>query len=156
MTLDSKYRLEMLGTVILRGPDRSIRASDHRQQRRRLALLSALACAGERGMSRDQLLLLFWPDSTQKKAKHSLDQLLYAIRTDIDESIFEGTNPIRLNPNVISSDVDEFNLRIAEGNLEQAVERYRGAFLEGFYLSDTREFEEWADSQRRNLARTYE
>ena len=150
------YRLETLGTVVLKGSDLAIRAADQRQQRRRLALLSALAATGDRGMSRDQLLLLFWPDSTQKKARHSLDQLLYAIRTSLGESVFLGTNPIRLNPDFITADVSEFTRHIAEGNLEAAVSRYTGAFLDGFYLSETREFEEWVESERRRLAQSYE
>lgn len=150
------YRLETLGTVVLKGPDLAIRAADQRQQRRRLGLLAALASAGDRGMSRDQLLLLFWPDSTQKKARHSLDQLLYAIRTSLGESIFLGSNPIRLNPDCISADVCDFNSNLAEGKLEVAAAGYPGPFLDGFYLSDTREFEEWAESERRRLAHTYE
>jgi tetratricopeptide (TPR) repeat protein len=151
-----KYRLETLGTVMLKGPDVSIRAADHRQQRRRLALLTALATAGEKGMSRDQLLLLFWPDSTQKKAKHSLDQLLYAIRQSLDESIFLGTNPIRLNADTITSDVGDFGAAMSNGNYAEAARLYQGPFLEGFYLSDTREFEEWADNQRSRLEKLYE
>ncbi len=150
------YRLETLGTVVLRGPHLAIRAADQRQQRRRLGLLAVLASAGDRGVSRDQLLLFFWPDSTQKKARHSLDQLLYAIRTSLAESVFLGTNPIRLNPEALGSDVCDFNASIASGELEAAVASYTGAFLDGFYLSDTREFEEWAEKERRRLARAYE
>jgi DNA-binding SARP family transcriptional activator/Flp pilus assembly protein TadD len=151
-----RYRLETLGTVVLKGPGLAIRAADQRQQRRRLALLAALASAGDRGMSRDQLLLLFWPDSTQRKARHSLDQLLYAIRTSLGESIFLGTNPIRLNPECISADVSEFNLNLSGGNREAAVAGYGGSFLDGFYLSETREFEEWVECERRRLAHSYE
>jgi len=150
------YRLQTLGTVVLEGPGMSIRAADHRQQRRRLALLAALASSGDRGMSRDQLLLLFWPDSTQKKARHSLDQLLYAIRQSLGESVFQGTNPIRLDGSIIGSDVIDFKRHIADGRLNEALAMYRGQFLEGFYLSDTREFEEWAESERRQLSSSYE
>ena len=150
------FRLETLGTVVLKGSGLAIRAADQRQQRRRLALLAALASAGERGMSRDQLLLLFWPDSTQKKARHSLDQLLYAIRTSLGEAIFAGTNPVRLNPEFITADICDFKRNISEQNFELAVAGYGGPFLDGFYLSDTREFEEWAESERQRLAFSYE
>ena len=149
------YRLETLGTVVLSGPHRAIRAADQRQQRRRLGLLAVLASAGERGVSRDQLLLFFWPESTQKKARHSLDQLLYAIRTSLGESVFLGTNPIRLNPEALGADVCDFNANIARGDLEAAAASYTGAFLDGFYLSDTREFEEWAERERRRLTQAY-
>ncbi|MEP6507449.1 MAG: BTAD domain-containing putative transcriptional regulator [Gemmatimonadales bacterium] len=155
MELSTPYRLETLGSLSLEGPSAAIRAADQRQQRRRLALLSTLACAGERGLSRDQLLLLFWPDSTQKKARHSLDQLLYAIRNSIDDSIFAGVNPLRLNQELITSDVGEFARELGAGNLRKAVALYGGPFLDGFYLSETREFEEWVALQRDRLAHRY-
>src|SRR5450759_3590030 len=89
------YRLETLGTLALSGSDNAINAADQRQQRRRLALLAILAGSERLGRSRDQLLLLLWPDSTEKKARHSLDQLVYAIRTSLGESVFAGVNPLR-------------------------------------------------------------
>lgn len=149
------FRLEILGTLSLAGPSSVIQAADQRQQWRRLALLAALACAGSRGMSRDQLMLLFWPDSTQKKARHSLDQLLYAIRSSVHNELFSGVNPIRLNSGVITSDAGEFSTLVGAGDLAAAVNIYRGPLLDGFYPSDTREFEEWLTRERERLAHRY-
>ncbi len=146
------YRLETLGTLGLKGPDNATNASDQRQQRRRLALLAVLACSDRLGRSRDHLLLYFWPDSTEKHARHSLDQLLYAIRSSLGDSIFDGVNHLRLNSSVISADVIEFEKHLDEGNFTAAVEKYRGPFLDGFYLSAAKEFEHWADAERRRLA----
>lgn len=64
---------------------------------------------GQHGRRRDQLLLLFWPEATQSRARHSLDQLLYGLRNSLGESVFDGVNPVRLNPAVVSSDVAAFN-----------------------------------------------
>jgi serine/threonine-protein kinase len=114
-----------------------------------------LAAAGEHGRSRDQLLLLFWPEGTQSRARHSLEQLLYAIRSSIDEAVFAGVNPVRLNPDVISSDVGEFQGALERRDLEAAVEQYRGPFLDGFYLSDAPEFEQWLDGERSRLEQSY-
>jgi TolB-like protein/DNA-binding SARP family transcriptional activator len=100
-------------------------------------------------------LLLFWPDSTQQRARHSLDQLLYAIRGAFDESVFAGVNPIRLDPGVIGSDVADFERALVDGRLTEAVSLYRGAFLDGFYLSDSPEFEQWAGTERARLAGRY-
>ena len=100
-------------------------------------------------------MLLFWPDSTQKKARHSLDQLLYAIRTSVDDELFSGVNPIRLNPRVISSDAADFVMALHAGDLATAVDIYGGPLLDGFYPSDTREFEEWLSRERERLAHRY-
>jgi DNA-binding SARP family transcriptional activator len=148
-------RLETLGTLTLKSPGNAANATDQRQQKRRLALLAILAASDRLGRSRDQLLLLLWPESTEKKARHSLDQLLYAIRSSFGDSIFAGVNPLRLNTSVISADVIEFEKHIDERNFSAAVELYRGPFLDGFYLSDAKEFEDWIDAERRRLATRY-
>jgi DNA-binding transcriptional activator of the SARP family len=154
-TVGPPNRLETLGTLTLKGPVNPVNASDQRQQRRRLALLAILAASHKLGRSRDQLLLLLWPESTEKKARHSLDQLLYAIRSSLGDSIFAGVNPLRLNPSVVCADVVEFEQYLDQANLTAAVEQYRGPFLDGFYLSDAKEFEEWVDAERRRLAGRY-
>lgn len=150
-----RYRIETLGSLRFRGPDQAVIASDQRYQRRRLALLAVLACAGEKGRTRDQLLLLFWPDSTERKARHSLDQLLYAIRRSVDESLFAGINPVRLDHTIVSSDVTEFERLLESARFADAVSLYHGPFLDGFYLSETREFEEWVDVERQRLGSKY-
>jgi adenylate cyclase len=150
-----RYRLRTFGTLALAGPEDDTLLGKHGHQHRRLALLSVLAAAGEQGRSRDQLLLLFWPDATQSHARHSLEQLLYAIRSSIDEAVFAGVNPVRLNPDVVSSDVGEFQGALERGDLEEAVKQYRGPFLDGFYLSSAPEFGQWQDAERTRLERSY-
>jgi DNA-binding SARP family transcriptional activator len=114
-----------------------------------------LAAAGEQGRIRDQLHTLLWPDATLAHARHSLEQLLYAIRTWISDDVFAGANPVRLNPMVISSDVGQFQAALERGDLEAAVDEYRGPFLDGFYLNDAPEFERWLDARRAILERSY-
>lgn len=150
-----RYRLRTFGTLALAGPEGDTLLGKHGHQHRRLALLAVLAAAGEQGRSRDKLLLLFWPDATQSHARHSLEQLLYAIRSSIDEAVFAGVNPVRLNPVVVRSDVREFHSALERGDLERAVEEYRGPFLDGFYLSDAPAFEQWLDAERARLERAY-
>ena len=91
-------------------------------QRRRLALLALLAGAGERGMSRDKLLGYLWPDSDAEKGRNVLAQAVYALRRDLGaEQLFLGTSDLRLNPDVITSDVAEFRAALSAGRLEDAV-----------------------------------
>jgi DNA-binding SARP family transcriptional activator len=150
-----RYRLRTFGTLALSGPEDDTLLGKETHQRRRLALLAVLAAAGMQGRSRDHLLLLFWRDATQPQARHSLEQLLYAIRSSIDEAVFAGVSPVRLNPAIISSDVAEFHGALERGDLEGAAKEYRGPFLDGFFLSDAPEFEQWVDAERARLSRSY-
>jgi TolB-like protein/DNA-binding SARP family transcriptional activator len=150
-----RYRLRTFGPPALIGAEDDTLLGQHGHHRRRLALLAVLAASGERGRSRDQLLLLFWPDATQTRARHSLDQLLYALRNSLGESVFEGASPVRLNSQVMSSDVGAFNAALERGDLEAAVQEYRGLFLDGFYLNDSPEFEQWIEAERSRLAASH-
>ena len=149
------FRLRTFGTLTLTGSDDTTVLGQHGHHRRRLALLAVLAAASDRGWSRDQLLLFFWPEATQARARHSLDQLLYALRSSIGEELFATTNPVRLNRALITSDVADFNTAIERGDLEIAVNQYRGPFLDGFYLEDAPEFERWVEEERARLKSRY-
>jgi DNA-binding SARP family transcriptional activator/TolB-like protein len=145
------YRLETFGKLALSGG--ATGSLSH--QRRRLALLALLAAAGDRGLSRDALLLYLWPDSTAENGRHSLEQLLHALRRSLGDSVFNGVNPVRLDRDVVASDVDDFERALARGALAEAVDLYRGPFLDGFYLNDEPEFERWTSSERSRLADRY-
>ena len=107
------------------------------------------------GRSRDQLLALFWPEAPLPRARHALDQLLYALRSSLDESLFASGDPVRLNGAVLTSDVEAFDAALERDDLSAAVELYRGPFLDGFHLGDSVEFERWLDVERARLERRH-
>ena len=150
-----RFRLLTFGTLRLVGSADDTVLGEHGHQRRRLALLAVLAASGEDGRSRDQLLGLFWPEVSQPRARHSLQQLLYAIRSSLDESVFTGSNPLRLNAAVVGSDIGDFIDALSRDELEAAIELYRGPFLDGFWLGDAPEFEQWMEAERGRLERRY-
>lgn len=145
------YRLETFGKLALSGGA----SSGVSHQRRRLALLALLAASGERGLSRDQLLAYLWPESPAGNARHSLEQLLHALRRALGESVFSGTNPVTLDSQVVASDVTDFERALARGALAEAVTLYGGPFLQGFYLDEAPEFERWTSTERARLADRY-
>ena len=145
------YRLETFGKLVLTGGA----SGSLSHQRRRLALLALLAASGERGLSRDQILAYLWPESTAENGRHSLEQLLHALRRALGDSVFGGPNPVSLNAEVVASDVIEFERALARGALADAVTVYDGPFLEGFYLNDAPEFERWASAERAHLENRY-
>lgn len=125
-------------------------------QRRRLALLALLAEAGERGMSRERLLGLLWPDSDLERGRKNLAQAVYALRRDLGaDELITGTADLRLNTDHISSDLHDFRRAAAEGRLEDAVTLYEGPFLDGVYLDEAPEFDRWAEQERNVLAHEY-
>jgi DNA-binding SARP family transcriptional activator len=119
--------------------------------RRPLGLLAILATAGARGLSRDKVTALLWPERDTDRSRNSLSQVLSALRRDLGaEDLVVGTSEIRLNPNAIDSDVTEFELSL-EGNRERAATLYVGPFLDGVFLTDAPGFERWVEDRRSHL-----
>jgi DNA-binding SARP family transcriptional activator len=121
-------------------------------QRRTLALLAALAVAGEGGLSRDKLVGLLWPETDSERARHSLTQALYAARRALEaDDLFTVNADIRLNRQRLACDVNELETALDAGDLERAVALYTGPFLDGFFLAGSPEFEQWSSLQRGRL-----
>jgi len=131
-------------------------ASGAGSQRRPLALLAQLAATGERGLSRAKLVGLLWPDSDEEKARRVLAQTLYSLRRDLGaEELVVGTTELRLNGDVITTDVGDFIAAADRGDFRTAASLYAGPFLDGFYLPGAAEFERWVDETRTALAHRY-
>lgn len=124
-------------------------------QRRQLALLALLAVARNTGMSRDKILSYLWPEKDAEGARHILNQQLYAQRRMANEDLFVGRKTLRLNPALFETDLWAFEDALRIGRLEDAVDQYRGPFLDGFFLREAGEFDEWTDQQRRRWSREY-
>ena len=102
-------------------------------------------------MTRDRIVSLLSPESPTAAARHSLHQLLYYLRKQLGVDAFLGTDPLRLNPAVVDSDVSEFEQALERDELITAVAIYRGPFLDGFHLN-LNTFEDWVDLERQRLA----
>jgi DNA-binding SARP family transcriptional activator/tetratricopeptide (TPR) repeat protein/TolB-like protein len=119
----------------------------------RLALLAVLAAAGDRGVSRDRLASLFWPDADDGRAAHSLRQARYALRQDLGcEVVRTAGSTLVLDETLMSSDVAEFRAALAAGDRARAVALVSGPFLDGFYLPGASAFERWAEEERGHLS----
>lgn len=124
--------------------------------RRRMALLVVVTAAGSRGVSRDKLLHLLWPELDEERGRAALSQALYALRKDLgSEDALAGTADLRADPAQISSDRAEFLAAIADGRDELAVKGYRGAYLDGFHIREAPEFEDEVARERHDLASRY-
>ena len=147
------FRLRTFGGLSLTGESGPVTGAA--AQRRKLALLAVLATGGERGVSRDRLLALFWPERDAEHARHALTQALWALRHELgSDELFLGTADLRLNPALIESDVAAFEDALERGELERAARLYTGPFLDAVHLDhgdEAPEFEHWADAERARL-----
>jgi DNA-binding SARP family transcriptional activator len=123
------------------------------QQRKTLGLLALLAASAQRGLSRDKLIATLWPETDAEHGRGLLNQACYALRRDLHApELFLGSIQLRLNPAVISSDVEAFAGALEENDPAGAVSCYPAPFLDGFYLNGGGEFEDWAEIERARLA----
>jgi DNA-binding SARP family transcriptional activator/tetratricopeptide (TPR) repeat protein len=140
------FRLRVFGGALIEGSNGPLTGAF--AQRRRLALLSLLA-ASPAGSSRDRIVSLLWPESDDERARHSLAQLVHALRRDFgDHVISGGSTAIRLEADVLPSDIADFDRAIAAGRSDEAAALYTGPFLDGFHLGGCAEFERWVDGER--------
>jgi adenylate cyclase len=127
------------------------------------ALLAYLAVEADRPHRREVLAGLLWPDWPDRDALSNLRNALSNLRRVIGDRTadppFLLISRASLQFNV-SSDHWLDVAALAEANdlqdlseLEMAIARQRGSFLEGFSLGDSAAFEEWALFTRERLAR---
>jgi len=122
--------------------------------RKGLALLAVLAAQGT--APRDSLMALLWPESSTPRARGSLKQTVHLLRRDLGEpGLLLGTAELRLNPEVIQSDVQLFLDALRGGDPEGAAGHYAGPFLDGVHLEGAPEFQRWTEAQRDDLARRF-
>jgi TolB-like protein len=146
--------LRTLGATQVLGP-----GSPHRTfhlQPKRLAVLTYLAAARPRGMHRrDSLLVMFWPDENEQRARNALSQTVHAIRRDIGQQVLltQGHELIGVDPASLSCDAVEFEERLDRDELEEALLLYRGAFLQGLTIGDAMGFDRWQEGEAWRLQR---
>jgi TolB-like protein/DNA-binding SARP family transcriptional activator len=154
----STIRLRTLGSVQLHGADGQELAALLAQPRR-IALLVYLLIAPPRDFHRrDKLLALFWPEHDEQRARNALNQALHFIRRSLgaDSIVGRGDGEIALNRELIWCDVLAFEAAMREGHIDEALELYRGPFLEGFHLSAAAsELDHWMEDERARQARRY-
>lgn len=149
------FYLKLLGTLSLQlnsGPEPPVSL-----QKKRLELLALVAIGQTRGISRERIQSYLWPESDSTRARHALDQLIYATRRSLGRDPFaDSGSELRLNAGIIQTDLRLFEEALATGDPESAAERYAGSLLHGFNMAHSRDLETWIDSERVRLARAYE
>lgn len=155
---DATIRLRTLGSLQLHdaGGDemRSLLA-----QPRRVALLVYLVLATPRGYHRrDKLVALFWPDQDESRARNALSQAVHFLRRSLgaDAILSHADDEVGVNRELFWCDALDLEAAVSAGHWEEALELYRGAFLDAVHVSSAApELEQWIDAERTRLGQQY-
>src|SRR4051812_22850642 len=121
-------------------------------QQRRVALLALLAAASGESVSRDRLIGFLWPDRDERSARHLLADSLYVLRGALsDDAIVASGETLRLSSEHVWTDVVAFRTALAEQRWADALDLYRSDFLDGFFLRNAADFDQWAALERTRL-----
>lgn len=121
-----------------------------------IALLALLAGAPSEESGRSKLVGLLWPDSTERAARNRLNTYVHRIRDQLGRDVLLSVGDrLRLNRDVVDCDVWRFEEALEAKRYARAVELYDGPLLDGFVLSGSPAFEQWADRESERLARAY-
>jgi predicted ATPase/DNA-binding SARP family transcriptional activator len=154
-----QWRIEMMGQFRALAADRAL--TRFRTQKTG-ALLAYLAFYRDRLHPRELLIDTLWPGYSAQAGRHSLSQALSSLRNQFEPPgvpagavILADRLQVGLNPQVVTTDVAEFEAALATAaraseverlrGLMQAVELYRGELLPGYY-------EDWVGVEQRRLA----
>ena len=117
------------------------------------ALLIYLACQAH-PQPREVLADLLWDDASQTQAAGNLRVLLNSLRRRLAPFLCIERYSLGFNfDSHFSFDVADFEEHVRARQLDRAIDLYRGDFLAGFNVNDSRRFEEWALLERERLQR---
>jgi DNA-binding SARP family transcriptional activator/predicted ATPase len=120
-------------------------------RRKNRALIYYLA-AQEGGSTREKLLTFFWPDHERSAAQAILRTMIHDLRKKLEGAFQADEQIIALSPDTFIDAGDFFTTLNSPssdlGKLREALDLYKGAFLEGFSLPDSPQFDDWVASER--------
>ena len=150
-------RLELLGDLLIRSGDGALVTIGAKKSQ---ALLAYLAMKPSQHVSREKLAGLLWSSTGPDQARQSLRQTLSTIRKELSQiapkqkTLIEEGDLLSLDRSV-TCDVPELESLIninTEGALKQALDLYRGDFLDGFTINEER-FDQFVVGERDRLHR---
>lgn len=143
--------LRLLGGAWLEGPDGPL--TGRGTQRHSLALLALLATAPRRALPRERLLGLLWPETDPAKARQLLNVTVYRLRQLLGkEALLTTGDELALDEHGLECDAVRFESAVAGEDWREAAELYGGPFLDGFFVREAAELEQWAERERDRLA----
>src|SRR5215471_8823430 len=107
-----KFRLSLLGSFALDGPDGSVDL----QSKKLAGLLAFLALTGSMPQSRDKLVTLLWGSHFEIQARQNLRKALSQLRRAIGhDALVSAGDAISLAPDLVACDVVRLHRLIRDG-----------------------------------------
>jgi serine/threonine-protein kinase len=145
-------RLRLFGGAVLDAESGPV--TGRATQRHRLALLALLATTRRRHRGRDQLVTVLWPDADAERGRRLLSDSIYRINQALGGEVLSAIgDDVAVNRQQLGSDVADFEEAVEARDWRRAVQLYAGPFLDGFYLPDAAEFDQWMEGERAHYAR---
>src|SRR5437762_12568331 len=153
----ASMRLELLGDLLIRSGDGSLVTIGAKKSQ---ALLAYLAIKSAQHVSREKLAGLLWSSTGPDQARQSLRQTLSTVRKELaqiapgQKILIEEGDLLSLDRSV-SCDVAELESLVGVGTeeaLKEAIELYRGDFLDGCSINEDR-FDQFVIGERDRLHR---
>jgi adenylate cyclase len=141
-------RVEQLHKVQDKAMEKEAVEAPRFRSRRTAALLGYLA-AERRPIARDFLAALFWPDEVSSKGRSNLRRELHNLAKILPDCWVLDRQAVAFVPSADTT-VDLYRLLDLQAGerWDEAVELLGGEFLEGLYLDDNVEFENWLLAER--------
>ncbi|MEZ4422143.1 MAG: AAA family ATPase [Gemmatimonadota bacterium] len=117
-----------------------------------LALFLYLAVE-RRDVARDEMAELLWPASERSRARQSVRQALYHLRSRFGPDVVLGDDPVRVALTPEDVDLEALEHCLSHGRPSACLDLYGGPFLAGFSLPDAAPFMDWVEERRLDLAR---
>lgn len=155
MLIQRHFRLRSLGQVSLVSLAGDIETPVNVRPRH-LAVLAVLTLA-PRAVPRDTLVDMFWGGEDEARARHSLSNALSGLRSLLGpDAISTRSDFISLSPEArLEADVLQFVAACESRDDALAAELYAGPFLDGVYVSDSPQFDQWLSRERARLERRF-
>lgn len=145
--MEPKVHIRTLGVAEAKPP-----GSDQALAGKPLALFLYLAVE-RRDVARDEMAELLWPTSERPRARQSVRQALYHLRTRFGPDVVLGDDPVRVAFDPADVDLEALEHCLSQGRPSACLDLYGGPFLAGLSLPDAAPFMDWVEERRLDLAR---
>lgn len=158
----AKLKIYLLGRVDILLNDESIL---DKLSHKSIGILSYMAEQRNKKFNRNKIADIFWDsndfDTSRYNLRYNIWQLrkLFKQKNEKIDPFISDKETISLNNNIdIYVDVEEFQKGVENqdiNSLEKIKKLYKGEFLEGFYIKDSPEFNDWVFYEREKFQRNY-